>query len=59
MRVYLQVEYVLDEEDKKGLKSLEITEKEDIIQYVASMIDSSTLDSHLVNLKVIDFSFED
>lgn len=59
MIIYLQVEYHLDDADKKGLKSLGITEKEDIMQYVSSMIDPSTLDSHLVNLKIIDFSFED
>lgn len=58
MKLYLQVEYLLDEEEMEVLKSLNLTKKEDIINSISEILDVEDLDHHLTNLRIIDMDFK-
>lgn len=58
MKLYLQVEYNLDEEEMEVLKTLNLSKKEDIINFVSERLDVEDLDHHLTNLRIIDMDFE-
>jgi len=57
MKLYIQVEYTLDEADKQALLDAGLSEKQEIIDVIQSEIDLSEYDKGFSKGRIMDMDF--